>query len=503
MAIDVDLSGGTVRPWQTDAVASGVTTAGAMFDIQGCCILSDPSPCASFAEGNPSPTCQETVYKTTPGATPKAATHSGACTNAWRDLSFPLFPKLSVVAPPVPNDDTMEQLYAFYTVTDDWGRESAPSIISDSFYANFGTTLLFSGFPTAYPNGKTIKIYISRAAWASGNELELPEERSGYYLASEFPIGPASNTAPLDFPGLANTTWDYEPAPDDLWSIQSFRGGQLLGLSGNTVRASIKNVFHAWPKRYAIRFYGNAQTLVAGKSVAYVLTDEAPLVMRIPAGCDGPQCFLSKQIDRALPVANQRSAAIYGDTVIYATYDGLVALTGEEWKYFPQWSRRHWRALRPDAIIGVVHNDAYFFTNGGKTYRLSLREEATQALTEITTPGKVLSFYESSRGYLLIGTDAGIYKWNEGPGYKTAKWQRTNAAHGPIRRVNIVDVIGIGASELSVFADGVVQANLGTSGHTQARVRSVRGTGFGVRIITKGEVSQVIMGSSIQQVAQL
>jgi hypothetical protein len=500
VAHDVDLSAMSVRPWYTDKFVAGTTGVKSMYEIQGCCVVTDDNPCTSYGEGNPSPSCPEQLYRTKPGTKPSAATHAGACNNDWRDLSYPDFPAPTVVAPPVPNDSTLEMLYAVYTVTDDWGRESAPSAVSPEFYTNFGESILVSGFPTTYPNGQTIKIYVTRPTWASGNEMDMAEERSGYFLQAEFPIGPSSATVPIDMPGTALTTYDYERAPDDLYDLQSYRGGQLLGLSGNMVRASIKNAFHAWPRRFSIRFYGEAQRLIVGRNIAYVLTDEAPLAMRIPADCSGPSCFQSRQIDKPLPCASRRSAAMYGDTAIYATYDGLVALTGEEWKYFPQWDRDEWRRMRPDTIVGEVFGDAYFFKANGKTYRLDLRTDALKALTTISTDGDLLSFHASTRGHLLYSSTTGIHRWNEGTAKKTAKWARYRAAHGNVRYVSAMHAIAIGTASIKAYSDGSESALKAVVGHTTTRFRAARGHDFGVHITTQGEVSHVIIGSSINQV---
>lgn len=501
VALDVDLEGGSVKPWRSTQQLQAALGARSLYEIQGCCILTDPSPCTSWAEGNPSTTCSETVYRTSPGLPPQAATHAGACAGDWRALSFPMFPKLSVVAALVPSNETMEFLYAFYTVTDDWGRESAPSMLSDSFYTAFGSSMLFSGFPTAYPNGKSIKIYISRAAWVSGNELGGTEEHSGYYLAQEFPIGPASSTVTLDFPGEMNITWDYEPAPDDLWDISSFRGGQLLGISQNTLRASIKNTFHAWPRKFSVRFYGQARRLIAGRSYAYVLTDEAPMSFRVPAGCSDNSCFQSKQVNKALPIANPRSAAMYGETVVYATAEGLVALTGEEWKMFPHWTTADWQAMRPDTMIGAVYEEAYFFSCFSGTYRLDLRAPAERALTKIST--NPLAMHTTTHGRLLMVEGANIVSWDKGGSYLTAKWERHRAALGPIRGASAIDVVGSGAHSITPIADGMALSTITNSGSYQDRFCPSRARSFGIKISTQGRVEQVIIAGSIHQLNQL
>ena len=501
VAIDVDLGEGTVKPWRSGKSVSGVVNSKAMYEIQGCCVLTDSDACTRYAEGNPSTHCAETVYRTKPGTHPQAATHADACNNEWRELSFPQQPKLNAVAAAVPANENLEVLYAVYTIVDNWGRESAPSILSDSFNTAFGAIVQFSGFPTVYQNGKNIRVYISRPMWVSGSEVDTPELHAGFYLATEFAIGPAAVTVTMDFPGEMNITWDYEPAPDNLWDITSFRGGQLLALSENTLRASIKNVFHAWPRRFSVRFYGQARRLIAGSSYAYVLTDEAPMSFRVPAGCNDNSCFQAKQINVPLPIASARSASMYGETVIYATYEGLVALTGEEWKMFPQWTTQQWQALRPETIIGEVHDGAYFFSCAAGTYRLDLRGSAEMALTQISQ--EVTAMHSTTHGRLLLATSTGIQAWNRGPEYLTAKWENYRSNPGPLRGVSVLDVIATGAYVLSPMSSGVPISTLTLSGTHQGRFKPTRGRDFGVKISTKGEVVQVIIAGSIQQGDQL
>jgi hypothetical protein len=501
VAMDVDLSGNTVRAWRTDKLLSGTTGAKAIYEIQGCCILSDDNACTRYAEGDPSPNCPEMVFRTKPGSKPQAARTADACNNVWRDLSFPDFPPLSVVSPPVSVDSNREHVYAFYTVVDNWGRESAPSAVSSEFYANFGTSILVSGFPTAYPNGSKIRIYVSKPTYSSGNENQPVQLHANFFREAEFAIGPASATVVLDYPDEANTTWDYEPAPNDLWDITSFRGGQLLGLSQNMVRASIGHTFHAWPRRFAIRFYGNARRLIAGRSIAYVLTDEAPLMMRVPAGCGEMSCFQSAQLHVPLPIASARSAAMHGDTVIYATYKGLVAVTGQEHRYFPHWAERDWQQMRPESMIGEVHDGAYFLSTVQGTFRLDLNVSSEKSLTKITDNG-VTAMHESTHGRLLLGTAGGIVAWNQGNAYKTAMWERHKTFKGPLRSVSVIDVSAHGTYNVGIFADGFAPdwGTVAGSGDLQQRVCPTRARDFGVKIHTTSEVARVIIGASISQI---
>ena len=492
--LDADLSGGSLKPWRTDLDVSLIANAKSLYEIDGCCVIASLG-CHSFAKGNPSPMCDETVYRADGITAPQVATQKNACLGIWWPLSFPDFSAPSVVAPAVPDNESREDVYVAYTVVDNLGRESAPSEPSSLTSVNFGTPLLVSGFPTTYPNGKSIKIYISRQSWVSGDEIVPIEEFSGFFLAKELPIGPASIIAMVDYPGPACMTLDYQPAPTNLHSIVDVEGSQLLGLSNNTLVASIKNTFHAWPSRLATAFYGVAQTLKAGRTMAYVLTDTAPMVVSVPSGCGQLDAFKCEQLQIALPCVSARGAAMHGDTVIFPSNDGLVAMSGSQWSYLPQWDKLSWQALRPDQMIGEVYNNAYFGTTPQGTFRLDLKAEPTRALTWVSM--KPTAMHSGSGGHLVFSDASGIHSWGKGFNHRTAIWRRSTGFSIGKTAMSAVRMLGVGKAKLEFYSDTIktrVSATVGSGKPT--RFSPVRANEFGVEISTTGEVESVIIGRS-------
>jgi hypothetical protein len=496
--LDADLSSNSLKPFRTDQFVESSANAKVLYEVEGCCILKSDDACVSFARGAPSPSCHEIIVKSG-NFKPQFAPFPEACANTWRDLSFPHWDAPTVVAPPVPAQEARrEKLWAIYTVVDDLGRESGPSFPSEPFEVMFGNNLLISGFPTAYPKGKKIRIYLSRPNYAVGSEATNVEEGSGFYLAKEIPIGSASTVVDVAFPGDMCLTWDYTPAPDNLWGITDFRGNILFGISGNALRHCIPNTYHAWPDRYTIQFYGQAQLFVAGKTMGYVLTNEAPMAVTIPAGCTGGNCMGATQLTEALPLVSRRGAAMYGDTVIYPTHDGLVALTGVQWNYFPHWDRDSWQELMPDQMIGAVHDGAYFGSTPRGTFRLDLRnKDPLRSLVWISA--KPTAMHGSDMGRLLYADSTGIHNWNRGADRRTAIWRRKTLGRSALRAYSYLQVIGSGSTEVTIYGDGVPVDNETIIGDSNTRFFPSRNREWGSEISTKSEVVRVIIGDNETQ----
>jgi hypothetical protein len=154
-------------------------------------------------------------------------------------------------------------------------------------------------------------------------------------------------------------------------------------------------------------------------------------------------------------------------------------------------------------MVGAVHGNSYFLSTDSGVFKLDMLAPATQALTTVSTPGKVLAFHDSTHGRLLVSTDAGIYAWNEGAGKKEAHWARMRSHTGPIRYASVLDVQAVGQATVSVSSGGIQAYQSTVSGDTQSRFCVTRGRDFGVDIITSGEVARVIIGASATQVNQL
>ena len=190
VALDVDLSRTTLRPWRTDTKVSD--KAGLSFYADGCCYLTANDCRASFAkiEGD----C-DFIVATDVMDYPVVRKKDRNCNGDWRRLGFPD----DIPAPTVQSFGAMdgtfnnETRHYFYTLISDFDglgwQESMPSPVSESVYCNNDFPVVIAGIPTNYPTYtiSAIRIYCNVTQLDYG--ADKTEASGDFLLVAEVPIG--------------------------------------------------------------------------------------------------------------------------------------------------------------------------------------------------------------------------------------------------------------------------------------------------------------------------
>jgi hypothetical protein len=411
IALDVDLSRNSIRPWRTN---KKVSDKNGKYGAALRCGVVVEDRCRSYAEGLPGLNGQS--FRS--GAERIEETLDNGKT--WKPLGFPLLnmrPEISLVAP-IEDDSGAQTSSVVCTFVDSFGRESMPSLPSNDVLVTYGAKLLLSGLPSCKDSqASSINIYLRRSGFRSGAERSTPME-TGYFLAKSVPCGTTSTSIDVIEPGEALSTIDYEPPPTNARDLSGWRSGQLSALCGNSLRFSTPNHFHAWPIRYSMQFYGKAIRHIVGKAHGYVLTDDAPFVVRLLQQCHGNGCHQGDHADAGSCIS-ARSAAIWNDAVVYAARDGLTVLNGFQARLVSFWDLDSWQQLRPDTMQGAVVGAVYYGLTSTKFFRLDLAAPQERALTELSD--RPLSIFSSNERLFLVMAD-GVYAWNEGESFKLAHY---------------------------------------------------------------------------------
>lgn len=433
IAHDVDLSGGTLKPWRTDrfiAVATGVV---ASFMLEDCC-LQQYTECADVARV----TLPCLAYYRTGVAGYLEVSETG-CGGWCRPLAPCTLAAPSVVYGEMNQTEgkVIGRRY-FYTLVDAFGNESGPSPASDLSVQAWDDEAVVAGFdvPGAPYCIAAINIYTTAPDGGGYETKEIPKDN--FFLVGT--IG-ASETMFIHRPadtqyGDAFIADEADEAPAGLTNIQWWGTNQLAGIADGKLYFSRRGAPGVWPASYALGFLSPALRWQATERYGYVLTCGRPEVIDLQADCKDGRCHSVRPLEESLPLMGPRSVARWRDGVIYASVDGLVYIQGTRASILTRdlFTREQWLALQPQAMIGVVHDGHYFWSNALGTYRLKLpgNEHDPQGQDILTTLSvEASAWYEASDGRLYFADSVGIHEWNGGDTFGEYHWRSTELTLPP------------------------------------------------------------------------
>jgi hypothetical protein len=272
----------------------------------------------------------------------------------WYDnLALQITPKDS------PADETTLYTAYVYTFVNDLGEESAPSDPSETVQRNVNSSVAVTT-PTTVPPGMEIyeitakRIY--RAATGSTGTV--------FRFVEEIPLSQAVfvDNLPDSELGEPLESDNWELPPDDLRNILALPNGIMVGSSGNELCFSVAGHPHAWPVAYRLPVdtdivgLGNVDTTVFLGTQSFVYT----------ASGNAPDSYSMSKPGAPHACTSRRSLAyLVGIGVIFAGPDGLMVSAGPtQVQNLTKaiLTRDQWQALNPASILGVAHDDCYYFS---------------------------------------------------------------------------------------------------------------------------------------------
>jgi len=261
-----------------------------------------------------------------------------------------------------------------------------------------------------------------------------------------------STTAPIPFTdtvldedlGDPITTTDYVPPPSNLEGILALPNGIMAGFFGNTLCLSTQNYPFSYPVGNQLPTDDPIVAIAAIDATVLVLTTGHPYTAY---GSDPSAFQMSKETANQGCVSKRSVATHKRVGVIYASGNGLCFYRGQGALDLikgpndePLFSLQQWQSLNPSSIIGVVHDDKYWFwftrldgTQGG--YMLDFSGHGLIELDYHVTAPYVdhltdkLYFVPDSSVYPINGSVVTsptnvVSQWEYGPGFRIKLWER-------------------------------------------------------------------------------
>lgn len=336
-------------------------------------------------------------------------------------------------------DTSVDTAYVM-TLVSGFGEESAPSLPSATVMRwdeGGDIELSLPAIPSGSHDIQSKRLYRAESNGVYQFVAEVSAS-TGAYTDSV----PSSNLGAA----LPSTEWDM---PDDrMQGLTALPGGIMAGFFENTLCFSEAYLPHAWPVIYQQAFSDDIVAIGATSNGLVVATTGQPYIV----SGSSPEAMAPMQLDANQPCIGARSFVDMGEFVLYAGYEGLVAVGGRDAQVVTKnvLTKEQWQALSPSSIHAYRYEGEYLaFYDGG---------------CFVFTPGEGIRFLDvfadsgyydiaDGRLYLIQGSD--IVVWNEGADL-TYRWRsRLHEVPPGAAGFTCAKVIAYGYPvTLRLFADG-------------------------------------------------
>ena len=315
-----------------------------------------------------------------------------------------------------------------YTYVSAYGEEGPPSAASTPIDKTDDETvaLTLAAFPTGSYNLTKMRIYRSNTGSTSTNFQFCGEITSGTSFSDTVTSTGLGEVLP-------STTWVGPPNDDTslypygpLENLINVGNGVLAGHSGNRLCFSEPYLPHAWPVQYRLTIDGTIVGLSATANGVVVLTESVPFFV---SGVD-PSAMTAMQVDVMQSCINKHSIVDMGEYVLYASPDGLVAITGTSGQVVTRGliKAKQWNSdFKPSAIKAFLHEGKYvaFWKDGsnygGWVYDPQAQDTIISTLSVSAEVRGGTTDIGSGNVYLIVGSNA--MKYAGGATNQTAKWK--------------------------------------------------------------------------------
>ena len=233
-------------------------------------------------------------------------------------------------------------------------QESAPSPASTVVQVDNGqVNTVTVPAPAVVPT--KIRIYRAVSGSSATTYLLVREAVPGAYPYSFVDSALSSTLA------QALVTAGFDPPPAGLRGLTALPNGIVAGFFDNTLALSAQNYPYAWPVENRYATSAPIVALGAIDTTVLILTQGHPYT----AYGDTPDAFVLSREEFSIGCVSARSVAFRrGLGIVYACAEGIAAYAGQgqiQMLTRNLFTREQWQALNPASVLGVVHDDRYFF----------------------------------------------------------------------------------------------------------------------------------------------
>lgn len=365
-AENVDFSHGTLRPLQSDG---SVTIAPALGSISGAtetifrtkagtwlAFTNDVDVVESPVAGD----IYDRVYLTGYGSYPQIT--ASPYNNVYKlGLPRPSAPTVNLspsTSANVSSENPVSRAYLVTFVTA-FGEEGPPSLVTTSEIYDVYTDQTVTVTVGSAPSGRNyayIRVY------------RTDEDGTFRFLSQISSSGSSFTDSAADSAlGEEVPSSDWIAPDDSMIGLTAMPNGITAGFFGQTLCFSEAFLPHAWPEAYQLTTAYPIVGLSRTDTGLIVLTEGKPYMVQ---GAD-PAGMVMTELDIAQSCVSKKSIVDMGGSVIYASPDGLVGISGSRSAVVTDaiFTKDQWSTYAPSGLIGFRWEDRYVgFSDRGGTY---------------------------------------------------------------------------------------------------------------------------------------
>lgn len=223
------------------------------------------------------------------------------------------------------------------------------------------------------------------------------------------------------------TTAGWQVPPKDLNGILVSPGGSLVGYKGRAVIGSVPYAPYAFPITNRVAFDYNVVGLVATSSGLVVVTEGMPALI---IG-DDPATWSIQKLEYPYGCVSRRSIVDMGEVAIYASADGLVAISGANVELLTKGvlTRAQWNAVYNPSQVKAAHVEGRYYavTEVGGVKKAFMFDPQTRAFIDLTVdqakyPMALYTRLDTDT-LLILKSDGHVYEWNRGTEDVPYRWR--------------------------------------------------------------------------------
>lgn len=341
--------------------------------------------------------------------------------------------------------DTVADRSYCVTFVNSFGDESEPSLPTDTMTVVPGSPVTFNAksIPTAatgldkYKEPKEIRLYRTdalgtfRLVTTDSMDPDTTKTNRINFLTAK-----AINLAGTGVI-FTDTFLDSElgePLATAGWSVPAIGmhglvncpNGVVAGHRGRTIFGSVPYAPYAWPILNQVATDYDVVGLVPTSAGLVVVTKGMPAIL---IG-DNPANWTMQKLEYPQGCVARRSIVDMGEFAMYASPDGLVAITGANVEILtkPILTREQWQAYNPSTITAAQVEGRYIATyvKDGSRHGF-IYDPQTQSFTDLTLTAVAFCNDLLADVLLMLDTDGKIYEWNQNtaafkPYHWISKW---------------------------------------------------------------------------------
>lgn len=388
----------------------------------------------------------------------------------------------------------------FYVVTfvNGFGEEGQPSDLSTEVTINNPQAIITLTLPDIGTNDQNITHYRVYRTNIAGD---------AYQLVAQLPIATAEFIDDVDesLLGIVLDTDTFSEPNANMQGLTAMPNGILAGFYDSTVCFSEAFLPHAWPVSYELTTESDVVALaVVGVSLIAVTTGK-------PYIFDGvsPDAMAARKLEINQACVAKRSMVDMGEYAIYASPDGLVAISANNAEVITKnlFNKKKWQAYQPDTIIAANYEGKYvaFYNGGGFIF-----DPTNQHFIEVDFSADAL-YNDLYTDTLYLSQSNSLKAFDESASALPFTWTKTlRLDNRPAPTCVYIDTTSPGQLAFNCSVDGVSLVNypdLSVSDINQThgiapifRLPDARGRTFEFTVTGTGQINRIAFGSNMGDV---